>query len=70
MELIDENLEEGYVSFRLVGVGNGGSLSGIEAIVNEEGEVLVSKQDIHSYDHSIKIEEITRENQQLGSKEI
>lgn len=74
-ELIDNGLDSegnGYLSFRLVGdirklkdIG-----SNHLSITNMQNKFLINSIDMPSYDYFIKIEEVTRENQQYGSKTL
>lgn len=73
IELLDNGLNaqwEGYLSFRIFG--------DIEKVKDYNGSVAITQnwisfiksKDIVGYDNFIKIEEITKENQKLGNKEI
>lgn len=72
MELIDQNLInwEWYLSFRSIGNIDQERDFGKIGIESLDWEELLVQKDIISYDHYIKVEEITRENQKMWTREI
>lgn len=73
-ELIDNGLDEegnGYLSYRLLGdIKKVKDVYYHLLIYKPQGGLLIRTSDLLSYDHFIKIEEITRATQQYGNKTL
>ena len=73
LELIDSKLDNGtgYVSFRTVGeLEKVKTFNADTILLDMNGGTLLESNNILSYDHYIKVEEITRANQKTWTKEL